>query len=67
MKVGPLNNAEYEIDISNLQISDYGNIHTENESDSLSLIMKLSTKFNSVISKNHFPLIIGGNCNQMFE
>lgn len=49
MKVGPLNNPEYEIDISNLKITDYGNIHTENESDSLSLILKLSTKFNSVI------------------
>jgi arginase family enzyme len=63
VKVGPLKNAEYETDISNLRVSDYGNIYLKEDLKATleQLLEKLGTKVASVYAKNNIPLVLGGS------
>ncbi|EGR28902.1 hypothetical protein IMG5_166960 [Ichthyophthirius multifiliis] len=62
-KVGSIVNYEYQIDISNLKISDYGNIYIQGNKDQTSedLINKLQLKISSVFKKGNIPFLIGGS------
>ena len=56
-------NSEYDISIADLIITDYGNIHIDEQKDANyeELIKKLKTKVKSVLMKNNLPIVIGGS------
>lgn len=62
-KIGPLVNEEFNIDISNLNITDYGNIVIPEKYDQVleEVMDKLQTKITSVFNKGNFPLVLGGS------
>ena len=53
-------------DIRNITISDYGNIHVEDDSDLEKLLEKLNLKVNIVRNKRKIPIIIGGSKDCVF-
>lgn len=60
-RVGPLRNAEYWRDISQIRISDYGNIVVDSNEDLEKLLEKLNKKVEIIKNKNHIPIIVGGS------
>jgi biopolymer transport protein ExbD len=63
-KCGPLINAEYNIDITHLKITDYGNLALAKETPKPSLedyLEKLEKKVTAVKNKKGTPIIIGGS------
>ena len=68
-KAGPIYNAEFDIDISELKITDYGNIVVNTEKSLLTLeeiIEKLSHKIKTTINKGGIPFVIGGTKDQIY-
>jgi hypothetical protein len=53
VKAGPIKNSEYEIDLSELKISDYGNIYIKEDRKAPleKLLEKLKSKVESVLAK----------------
>lgn len=51
---------EYNKDISQIVVTDYGNIHTENDNNLEALIEKLRSKVQLVKQKLNVPIVIGG-------
>lgn len=60
-KAGPIYNAEYDIDISKLDLTDYGNIECGEDLALESLLAKLGTKVSRAVEKNTIPFTIGGS------
>ncbi|CAK77363.1 unnamed protein product (macronuclear) [Paramecium tetraurelia] len=65
-RIGPLRNAEYMKDISNFIVSDYGNIHVDDDQNLEKLLEKLNQKVKIVHNKNHIPIVIGGSKDCVF-
>jgi arginase family enzyme len=57
---GPLYNPEYDIDISSIKVTDYGNIELLEEKTLINLQNKLTQKMMAVIENNSIPIVIGG-------
>ncbi|KRX09847.1 hypothetical protein PPERSA_02719 [Pseudocohnilembus persalinus] len=62
-KTGSLKNQEYDINIENLKISDYGNIWIPGKEQQIleEVAEKLQIKISRVFSKKNIPFIIGGS------
>ena len=64
LKCGPLKNMEYDIDISNINFKDYGNIFIESDKNKVVLekcLEKLTLKYKSVNKRGGVSIIIGGS------
>lgn len=53
-------------DIRNIVISDYGNIHVDDDNDLEKLLEKLNLKVNIVRNKQKIPIVIGGSKDCVF-
>mgnify|MGYP003578747027 CR=1 FL=1 len=61
-KAGPTYNAEYDIDITQLHLTDYGNIGcTEEDATLENLQEKLRAKIQRAQEKQIIPFVIGGS------
>lgn len=60
-KAGPTYNAEYDIDITKLHLTDYGNIECSEESTLEELQEKLRAKIQRAQEKQLIPFVIGGS------
>ena len=63
-KVGPLVNPEHQIDISNIKLTDYGNIDIDRKLESGAperAITKISEELLELVKNKQLPFVLGGS------
>lgn len=59
--IGPIHNPEFDIDISSIKLTDYGNIELIEDKTLENLQKKLINRSNKVLQNKSVPFVIGGS------